>query len=257
MYSLHINGWTPSAVAIAIALREKELEFAIVEHDWQTSADALGDFSDRCELLNTLEGEFPLLVADGTAISDSYFILEFIDDRHPSPPLKPADAYGQWQVQALDRFLGERASPAVSSLGVSRQFAGQEWPARTVSRFTEATIITPERRDAWKTAFTDPANAEIIVESKRKLVLLFERLDKTLSESRGKWLLGEQFTITDIAAFVLVDPFLSGALKAAEVLPSEALRDWHGWVSERPAVAGVLAGLELTFLPGPEHSRWG
>lgn len=254
MYTLHINGWTPPAISVAIALREKGLEFGVTEHDWQSSAEALGAFADTPELLNTLEGEFPILVTDNAAISDSYFILEYLDDRHPSPPLKPADAYGQWQVQALDRFFGERALPAVSSLGVAKRFAGQEWPAQTAGRF--ASTITPERQDAWKAALSDPANAAVLEESNRKVGLLFERLDKTLAESSGEWLLGDRYTIADITAFVLADPFLSDMLKA-EIEPSEAVRDWHARVSERPAVAGALASLEPTFLPGPEHARWG
>jgi len=51
MYSLHINGWTPPALAVAIAIREKNADFAVVEHEWQASADALKPFADQLEPL--------------------------------------------------------------------------------------------------------------------------------------------------------------------------------------------------------------
>jgi len=257
MISLHINGWTPPALAVAIALREKGVEFAVVEHDWQASAEALEPFAGQLEPLNSLEGEMPLLVADGVALCDSYFILEYLDDRHPAPALRPADAYGQWQVQALARFFGERALPAISSLGVAKRFGGQEWPAETVARFSGAKTITSERRDAWNAAFTDADNESIKAESDRKVALLFERLDKTLAESGGPWLLGEQFTLADIEAFVLTDPFLSGPLGFDGIDVSAAVRTWHDQVGQRPAVKATLANSEPAFVPGPEHSRWG
>jgi len=257
MYSLHINGWTPPAIAVAIVLREKGLQFDVVEHDWQASADALKPFASQLEPLNTLEGEFPILVADGTAISDSYFILEYLDDRHPQPALKPAAPYGQWQVQALARFFGERALPSVSSLGVADRFGGREWPADIPDGFANAGTITAERRDAWQTALTNPADEAVIAESHRKIGLLFDRLDRTLAESSGEWLLGGTFTLADAAAFVLVEPFLSAKLDALAAQPSAAVREWHGKVAKRPAVAGVLAECEPAFLPGPEHARWG
>lgn len=257
MYSLHINGWTPPALAVAIAIREKNADFAVVEHEWQASADALKPFADQLEPLHSLEGELPLLVADGLAICDSYFILEYLDDRHPAPALRPADAYGQWQVQALARLLGERALPAVSSLGVASRFAGADIPAEAVARLSRAETITSERRDAWQAAFTDAANKDVLAESNRKVALLFERLDKMLDQHGGPWLLGEPFTLADIEAFVLVAPFLSAALPLDGIAPSPAVKAWHAKVSERPAVKAAMAGAEHAFLPGPEHARWG
>jgi GST-like protein len=256
MYTLHINGWTPPAICVAIALREKGLEFAVAEHDWTVTPDALNEFAGTAELLHTLEGEFPILTADEVALSDSHFILEYLDDRHPKPPLKPADAYGQWQVQALDRFLGERALPAISTLGVTQFLSGREWSQEIIDRFAHATEMTPERRDAWRDALTAPATTEAVSESNRKLALLYERLDKALS-SNARWLLGELYSLADIAAFTLVHPFLSSTLPAGGVDVPARVRTWHERVRRRPAVALVLAEVQPSFLPGPEHARWG
>ena len=251
MTTLHFNGWTPPAIAVAIALNDKGVSFNLAQHRWQDSAAALEAFAGQLEPFNSLEGEFPVLVDDGPAMSDSYFILEYLDDRYPAPPLKPADAFGQWQVQALARFFGERALPAVSSLGVAGTFdAGQ------VAELAGAENLTAERRAAWQAALADPADPAMAEESGRKIGLLFERLEHTLTNSGGPWLLGEQFTLADIEAFVLADPFLSGQL-APVADPGDAVREWHSRTRQRDSVQAALANIEPSFLPGPEHARWG
>lgn len=255
MTTLHINGWTPPAIAVAIALHEKGVPFDIAEHAWQDSATALTGFAGQLEPLNSLEGEFPLLVDGAGAINDSYFILEYLDDRYPHPPLRPADAYGQWEVQALARFFGERALPALSSLGVAQ--AKSEWPVAAVAALAGAGVLTEERRAAWRDTLTLSDDEVVSAESARKIGLLYERLGKVLADHVGPWLLGQHFTLTDIAAFVLVDPFLSGQLVVTGTAPSAALRDWHHETSQRDSVQTVLVNIEPAFLPGPEHARWG
>lgn len=252
MITLHINGWTPPTIAVAIALHEKGLAFDLVQHRWEDSALALESFAGQLEPFNSLEGEFPVLVDDDAAMSDSYFILEYLDDRYPAPPLKPADAHSQWQVQALARFFGERALPAVSSLGVANAFASEQ-----VSALTEAANLTQERRDAWQAALTNPADAAVAEESGRKIGLLFDRLEHTLADRGGPWMLGAQFTLVDIEAFVLADPFLSGQLPPVAAHPGDALRGWHERVGKHASVQAVRANIEPSFLPGPEHARWG
>ena len=252
MTTLHINGWIPPAIAVAIALHEKGVAFDLAQHRWQDSATALGAFAGQLEPFNSMEGEFPVLVDGSAAINDSYFILEFLDDRYLEPPLKPAGAYGQWQVQALARFFGERALPAVSSLGVASCFTPEQVPG-----LTQAASLTPERRDAWLAALDGEATEPVIEESGRKIGLLFDRLEHTLADSGGPWLLGTQFTLVDIEAFVLAHPFLAGQLPPVAVMPGMAVRDWHERISQRASVQAVLADIRPSFLPGPEHARWG
>ena len=204
MRTLHINGMTPPALAIAIALKEKGLDFEIVDIDWRKTPAAFSRFSESLEIPATLEGEFPILVDDTTAVSDSYFVLEYIDDAYPLPPLRPDAAFGQWELQALARFFGERALPALSTIGVSQHFAGAANAGEVSGLFADAGSMTAERRDAW-IAGSRPQDAGLIEESRRKVGLLFERLDGMLASGQ-RWLLGPDYALSDIAAFVLVHP---------------------------------------------------
>jgi glutathione S-transferase len=252
MITLHINGWTPPAISIAIALAEKGLAFETVTHDWRETAEALATFAGQAELTNGLEGEFPILVDNGTVVSDSYFVLEYIDDAYPRPAAKPGDAAGQWQVQAFHRFLGERALPAVSALGVAaRSRASQE----EVAPLANASLLTPERRQGWMTLAAVP-DAHVLAAARRTTGLLFERLDTMLTRSTGEWLLGHDFALADIAAFALAHPFIDGTLEPVGVI-TDRVGAWHGRMLARTAGSRVLAQAELAFLPGPEQSRWG
>ena len=252
MRTLHINGMTPPALTIAIALNEKGLAFSITQIDWRETPAAFARFSDSPEIAATLEGEFPILVDGMTAVSDSYFVLEYLDDAYPTPRLRPSDAYGQWQLQALARFFGERALPAISTLGVAQAFGGG---AAVTALFENATALTSERRDAWLAA-AEPTSENAIEESRRKLGLLFDRLDAMLVGGQP-WLLGQDYSLSDIAAFALVHPFLDGSLDAEGLAIGEALRLWRERVLARPAVQAALTLAKPAFLPGPEHARWG
>ncbi len=257
MRTLQTNGLTPPALAIAITLCEKGLDFEFVAHDWRDTPTALEPFGDRLELTNSLEGEFPILVDGDVAVSDSFFVLEYLDDKYPTPPLKPDDAFGQWQVQAFARFLGERASPAVSTLGVAQRFAGHEAVDDAIAAFTGASILPSERRDAWTQALRGPQDDSLITESRRQLDLLVQRIEKALADNGGPWLLGERYTLADIGAYALAHPFIDGRLEAGDIVFGRMVRDWHGRADARPAVRNAVALREPAFRPGPEHSRWG
>ena len=54
----------------------------------------------------------PLLeLADGTHISQSMAIIEYLDESHPEPPLLPADALGRQRVRALAQSISCEIHP--------------------------------------------------------------------------------------------------------------------------------------------------
>ena len=48
----------------------------------------------------------PALVVDGGVMTQSPAILEWLEERHPEPPLLPSDADGRAQVRALAAIVG-------------------------------------------------------------------------------------------------------------------------------------------------------
>ena len=85
MLTLYDHPLSPYAQKIKIALREKGQAFQAVAPGGLGGGGAQGDF-----LVANPRAEVPALVDAETAVFDSTIILEYIEDRWPTPALLPA-----------------------------------------------------------------------------------------------------------------------------------------------------------------------
>jgi len=70
------------------------------------------------------EGLVPLLeLDDGTRLSQSLAIIEFLDERYPAPALLPADALGRARVRALAQVIACEIHP-LNNLRVLKYLSG-------------------------------------------------------------------------------------------------------------------------------------
>lgn len=90
---------SPYARKVRIALAEKGLPFELVtEVPWNEDT--------RTPLHNPLENLPILLLDDGTSVYESHYILEYLEVKHPVPPLLPADPDGVLEAKRL-QVLGD------------------------------------------------------------------------------------------------------------------------------------------------------
>ncbi len=86
---------SPYARKVRIALAEKDIPFEIItEVPWNSDTSV--------PRYNPLEKLPVLLLEDGDAIYESAFILEWLEKKHPNPPLMPADTDAYLQAR---RFM--------------------------------------------------------------------------------------------------------------------------------------------------------
>ena len=261
---LELYHWEPNTFSLAalIGLNEKGLDFRSTYLDW-TGFEQYGDKAPRLNLEaeHNPEAEGPLL-ADGDAlISESFFLLEYLDDAYPDTPLKLRTAHGDWQVQVWGRFLGERVAPAVSTLGCHKYLV----PILKEKRINSADQIlekmpTQERRVAWGEAIEDSYSEDAIADSRRKAALLVERIEKALESS--EWLVENTYTIADIDAFALANSLPKLLPDVANAAKAPRFMAWLERMRARPAVRKALSVSRTgkpdeAFTPGPEHPRWG
>jgi GSH-dependent disulfide-bond oxidoreductase len=260
---LEIYHWEPngSSLMALIVLHEKGRPFESRYLDWTRLEQLDAPPRQALEVRENLEIEGPVLVDDGEQICEAFFMMEYLDERFPAPPLKPRTPQGAWRVQVWGRFLGERIAPAVATLGVHRYFAPAmrdraEQLASALGRMTK-----PERREAWRAALTDGFSDDILAESRRRAALLAERIEAALEGERS-WLVDDAYSLADIAAFSFAMSLPKLAPQLCEGERSRAMRRWLERMHARPAVRSALA-LSRTgrpdeaFAPGPEHARWG
>ena len=153
-------------------------------------------------------GKTPALDADGALIGESEIINEYIEDKYPAPPLRPADPEARARVRGFGRFVDLYLEPPFHAL--FPQVMGAE-------------------KDQ---AFIDARLAEIAM-----------RLDQLEAIfSTGPYALGSQFTLADCS----LAPLMFYAQLTLQLLgraPStdgrQKLASWWAAVQRRPSVHRV------------------
>lgn len=99
---------------VRIALAEKGLDCERVEVGWSL-ADRYEPHHRDVVALNP-KRQVPVLVDGDVVVYDSTLILEYLEDRHPEPPLYPRDVPGRAYCRQLEQAADEILFPAVWDL---------------------------------------------------------------------------------------------------------------------------------------------
>lgn len=179
-------------------------------------------------------GQVPTLVTEKMAICGSAAIIGHIESRIPSP-LMAGDDTGT--IREWIDYIDEIAKPAVFAPTWHRQ----------VDRLREAVkepailaclgnVPSPERHGRWRSIIERGFSVRELEQSRQTMTLVLSRIEAALR--RSEWLVGQRYSLADIAAVVLVE-------RAFDLWPScraEFPRacEWHRRIAERAAFA--LAG---------------
>ena len=243
---------TSNSGEVLILLKEKGID--IVGH----YVDVLKgeQFSPAFLGLNP-SGQVPVLVHDDHVLTETGFILQYLEETFPDVSLTPHTPEGRYWVNVWIKYVNEYMAPAAWKLGVSRTIAGLGERRGLIEAALDR--APPERRQAWAKAFSgfDAIDLEI---ARGLLPERLKRMEAALADS--EWLAGDHYSLADIAVFPTaaalpgVAPDLVGAAATPRVW------DWLARMRARPAVQAALATArtahpEAVFAPGPEGSRWG
>jgi len=197
---------SPFSAKVRIALAEKQLGYELQD----VPTDRAGVTHKPAELLAiNPRGQVPVLIDGEFALYDSTVIAEYLEDRHPEPPLQPRDAAARARCRQLEDAGDELTSGAFVVLV----------------------------REIWRKSDPDARDAEAIAQATRELVALASRLDRALEGH--DWLVG-RFSIADIACYV---PFALATLLGVGA-PAQLTR-FHAWLALVSKRASVAADAEL------------
>lgn len=196
----------------------------------------------------SVEGEGPVLVIDGEAVTESVFIAQFLDESGRGH-LQPKDAYAHWQMLMWCRRITERCAPAAAWLGCKAHVQIDAVPPSIRSDDLRARWAQIAARD-----FPDAATAD----SAMKIGDATTLVEQQLADGRD-WLMGD-LTIADFETYA----WLAGMV---EIVPDafsgrSKLSAWLARVEARPSVVRALALATVadprqSWAPGPEINRWG
>ena len=156
------------------------------------------------------KGQVPVLVDGGVELFDSTIILEYLEDRYPTPPLYPRDVAERARCRQLEASADEILFPAVFEL-ITEVFYKPGSAAR---------------------------DAERVARARASIALHYDGLERQLP---GRAHLCGDFSVADIGYFMTV----TFAANFGDTIRDEqpALRAWYDRVLARPSVTREVMGL--------------
>jgi glutathione S-transferase/GST-like protein len=244
-----------------VALHEKGVSFQSRWIDTGKLEQFKLAFSGDVEAHLQLEREGPLLLHDGTLISSTFFMLEYIAEAFPGPALLPESPFDLYRARASGQFLGANLGSLVPVLGCARYLA----PAlaamdRKTLDATLADVAPLERRAGWQALLDGTYTPQILDTARERLKFPVSRIESTLASD--EWLAGPRYSIADIDAYAMLRTLPDLAPDVVNESVTPRLWQYLQRISQRPAVKAALAMSrsgkpEQHFVPGVEPSRWG
>jgi glutathione S-transferase len=179
---------------VRIACHEKGLPLDLVQLDFAGGEHR----SARYRQLNPY-GRVPTLEDEGFVLFESTAILEYLEAKHPDPPLVPADPKGRALV------------------AMHAKLCDLEWGIHTRALIFPARFVS---REKW--------NHEEMAKAREGVQAHLEMLDAQLGNR--EWLVADRFTLAEVAYAPFVQFF-----DVLELRPSPRLRAWAERILARPS----------------------
>ncbi len=242
MLELYHNAASTCSQKVRIVLAEKNLDYTSRPIDLIS-----GEQHDPAYVKLNPNHVVPTLVDDGAVFIESSLINEYLDERYPEPPMRPADAAGRHAVRLWIKRFDESIQRAVGivtfAIGPRRMLLAQ--PAE-VREANIAAIPNATRRAERASVIEHGIHAPEFAGALGQLVGLLDDVEEALADK--PWLSGESFGLADAGLLpyaVRLDQMAMGPLLAADTRPR--LADLYARLQARPAFAVAVT----EWLPEP------
>lgn len=199
MLVLYEHPLSPYAQKVKISLREKGIEFETRLPDGIGTGGTSGDF-----MSGNPRGEVPFLRDGDAAIFDSTIILEYIEDKWPTPPMLPASPEERARARLIEDVM-------------DTHYEAINWGLGEINYFERAEGELKEK---------------IEENAAKQIAGLHDWLERRLG--KRTWFNGDTFGWADLSVF----PYVNGSMRFGfEPKPGSALSDWRSRAMTRDSVA--------------------
>src|SRR5271156_5280651 len=137
MITLYDHPLSPYAQKVRIALREKGVEFQLALPGGLGAGGAAGEFAEA-----NPRAEVPVMIDGEARIFDSTIILEYLEDRFPSPAMLPNGAAERARVRMIEEVMDTHYEAINWAMGEIN------WFRRAEGEAAQALIATAGRQTA-------------------------------------------------------------------------------------------------------------
>jgi glutathione S-transferase len=143
-------------------------------------------------------GVVPTLDHDGNVIVDSSVIIEYLDEILPEPGFTPKAPVERAQMRSLMRFIDEMPAAAVRVPTFNLAFLPR-FAAMSEEEFLAFAESKPLRKEFMLAMGRKGFPEKEMNAALDRMRRTYERMDETIAESGGPWLLGKEPTLADVA----------------------------------------------------------
>ncbi len=196
------------------------------------------------------EGQVPVLDHDGTIITHTTVINEYLEDAFPDDnpadgPLRPRDPVGAARMRYWNKFVDEQVMNFVSMHGWHRLIR-QITKSIEEDRFEEimSHVPLPDQRAKWRTARSGFAQKDLD-HAMEKIDYALVKVEAQLGETA--YLAGDAYTLADINFYSHCGVMANRMFPDLDVdtrFPN--LVGWRERISDRPAVQAALTSEDRT-----------
>lgn len=243
MLKLYNAAHSTCSQKVRLCLAEKGLPFENVMLDIGKAKEHL-----KPEYLKlNPNGVVPTLVDDGSVITDSSVICEYLDEKYPQVRLSPEDLVERARMRAWMRFMEEVPTTAVRvpsfNMGFLPRYEGMD---RKTFEGVESDV-RPIRKQFYRRMGPNGFKKEDVEASLEQMGNTCARMNAALEN--GPWLMGERLTLADIIVTPLIDRMADLGMDHIWVGKFPRVSDWYQRIQARPA-------FKQTFYPGTRMSEF-
>lgn len=216
MLTLYQHPLSAYAMKVKMALLEKKLEFNPIVPDGLMAGTVAGSFVDASP-----RAEIPALIDGDISVFDSTVILEYLEDKWPTPALLPKTPAERARVRMIEDIMDGLYEP-------------NNWGYMEVTRFKRASGPLADKLTAF---------------AKANLAQLQGWLDNQLGDRT--WFNGDAFGWGDIA----VAPYVNRSAAVGLGPPKGSrLEAWMNRANQRESVAKVVEDMRQTIANLPDFA---
>lgn len=206
---------SPFCRKVRLSLAEKKLEVELVEERyWE---------KDNEFLRRNPAAKVPVLKMDGLLMAESSAICEYIEEKHPTPPLLPKGAAERFEVRRMVSWFDDKFHHEVTS----------------------KLLYERVNKKVMSQGYPDSANVKA---GARNIKYHIDYMGWLLDQRR--WLAGDVMTLADFAAaahFSALD-----YISDVDWNRNENVKMWYAKIKSRPAFRSLLAD-QIPGYPPAQH----